>query len=87
VRADVVRGSSGGRLRGGVGVVGGTDHDAHGTLSGAAYVRTHDAAEDDAGGAYTFTTAAAPCPGDLDGDGDTDLSDPGILLADWNCGT
>jgi len=25
------------------------------------------------------------CPGDVDGDGDTDLSDLGILLADWGC--
>jgi len=25
------------------------------------------------------------CPGDLDGDGDTDHSDLGILLADWDC--
>jgi len=25
------------------------------------------------------------CPGDLDGDGDTDQSDLGILLADWGC--
>ena len=27
----------------------------------------------------------SPCPGDLDGDGDTDHSDLGILLADWGC--
>jgi len=26
-----------------------------------------------------------PCPGDLDGDGDTDQTDLGILLADWGC--
>jgi hypothetical protein len=26
-----------------------------------------------------------PCAGDLDGDGDTDHSDLGILLADWGC--
>ena len=26
-----------------------------------------------------------PCVGDLDGDGDTDQSDLGILLADWGC--
>jgi len=26
-----------------------------------------------------------PCPGDLDGDGDTDQADLGILLADWGC--
>ena len=25
------------------------------------------------------------CPGDLDGDGDTDHADLGILLADWGC--
>ncbi len=25
--------------------------------------------------------------GDLDGDGDTDQSDLGILLADWGCGS
>ena len=27
----------------------------------------------------------SPCPGDLDGDGDTDQADLGILLADWGC--
>ena len=27
------------------------------------------------------------CEGDLDGDGDTDQSDLGILLGDWGCGT
>ena len=25
------------------------------------------------------------CPGDLDGDGDTDLADLGVLLADFGC--
>ena len=29
--------------------------------------------------------ASLPCPGDLDGDGDTDQSDLGVLLADWGC--
>jgi hypothetical protein len=28
---------------------------------------------------------APPCPGDLDGDGDVDLSDLGIVLADFGC--
>ena len=28
---------------------------------------------------------AADCPGDVDGDGDTDQADLGILLADWGC--
>jgi hypothetical protein len=32
-------------------------------------------------GAYEFQA----CAGDLDGDGDTDQSDLGILLADWGC--
>ena len=31
-----------------------------------------------------FTTGGG-CPGDLDGDGDTDLADLGILLADFGC--
>jgi hypothetical protein len=31
------------------------------------------------------TTSVLPCVGDLDGDGDTDQSDLGILLADWGC--
>jgi hypothetical protein len=31
--------------------------------------------------------ADPPCEGDLDGDGDVDLSDLGILLANWECGT
>ena len=30
--------------------------------------------------------ACSNCPGDLDGDGDTDLADLGILLADFGCG-
>ena len=29
--------------------------------------------------------ASLPCVGDLDGDGDTDQADLGILLADWGC--
>jgi hypothetical protein len=29
--------------------------------------------------------ASASCPGDLDGDNDTDQSDLGILLADYGC--
>jgi hypothetical protein len=32
-------------------------------------------------GAYEFQA----CPGDIDGDGDTDQADLGILLADWGC--
>jgi hypothetical protein len=27
----------------------------------------------------------SPCPGDADGDGDTDQADLGILLTDWGC--
>ena len=30
-------------------------------------------------------TTSLGCQGDLDGDGDTDHSDLGILLADWGC--
>jgi hypothetical protein len=26
-----------------------------------------------------------PCVGDVDGDGDTDHADLGIMLADWGC--
>ena len=32
-----------------------------------------------------WTGCPAGCPGDLDGDGDTDQADLGILLADWGC--
>ena len=32
-----------------------------------------------------FTEPAAPCVGDLDNDGDTDLADLGLLLADFGC--
>ena len=32
-----------------------------------------------------FTIIGVDCPGDLDGDGDTDQSDLGILLSDWGC--
>jgi len=39
-----------------------------------------------AGGFWHGGTAGPPpCPGDVDGDGDTDQSDLGILLADWGC--
>jgi hypothetical protein len=40
------------------------------------------------GGVYpklTIETIAEGCAGDLDGDGDTDQGDLGILLADWGC--
>jgi FG-GAP repeat len=40
-----------------------------------------------AGSAYVFNVSSAPCLGDLDGDGDTNQSDLGILLADYECGT
>jgi hypothetical protein len=38
----------------------------------------------DSGSAYVFYPFHA-CPGDLDGDWDTDQADLGILLADWGC--
>ena len=31
------------------------------------------------------TVVSEPCAGDLDGDGDTDQGDLGVLLADWGC--
>jgi hypothetical protein len=39
------------------------------------------------GGFWAITSGGAPpgCAGDLDGDGDTDLADLGILLADFGC--
>jgi len=37
------------------------------------------------GGFWVETIVIVPCEGDLDGDGDTDHSDLGILLADWGC--
>jgi hypothetical protein len=37
------------------------------------------------GGFWVETIIEMPCDGDLDGDGDTDQSDLGILLADWGC--
>jgi hypothetical protein len=33
----------------------------------------------------TWVSEPSPCPGDLDGDGDTDQSDLGLLLAEWGC--
>jgi len=33
----------------------------------------------------TLEPSEPECPGDLDGDGDTDQADLGILLADWGC--
>jgi hypothetical protein len=37
------------------------------------------------GSAYVFDVGGSGCLGDLDGDGDTDQADLGILLADWGC--
>jgi hypothetical protein len=37
------------------------------------------------GGFWVIGSTGATCPGDLDGDGDTDQGDLGILLADWGC--
>jgi hypothetical protein len=34
---------------------------------------------------YMRNNLGPPCAGDLDGDGDTDQADLGILLADWGC--
>ena len=34
---------------------------------------------------YWGRGGSAPCPGDLDGDGDVDQSDLGIMLADYGC--
>ncbi|MCK4873528.1 MAG: FG-GAP repeat protein [Phycisphaerales bacterium] len=36
------------------------------------------------GSAYLFDAGGAPCPGDLDGDGDVDQNDLGIFLAFYN---
>ena len=35
--------------------------------------------------ALLWQSGSPPCEGDLDGDNDVDLSDLGIVLADWNC--
>ena len=37
------------------------------------------------GGFWAVGIAPPACPGGLDGDGDTDLADLGILLADFGC--
>ena len=39
---------------------------------------------ENSGSAYVFDAGGAPCPGDLDGDGDVDQNDLGILLACYN---
>jgi len=36
-------------------------------------------------GAWRKPLAAAPCPGDIDGDGDVDQADLGLLLGDYGC--
>ena len=36
-------------------------------------------------GSATVEISSAECVGDLDGDGDTDQADLGVLLADWGC--
>jgi hypothetical protein len=36
-------------------------------------------------GSATVQIGSAECVGDLDGDGDTDQGDLGVLLADWGC--
>ena len=37
------------------------------------------------GGFWVDSIVIFPCEGDLDGDGDTDQSDLGVLLGDWGC--
>ena len=53
--------------------------DAGATMTGGDFELT--------GGFWVETIVAVSCEGDLDGDGDTDQADLGILLADWGCGT
>ena len=36
-------------------------------------------------GIDNLSYAEEDCPGDVDGDGDTDQSDLGTLLGDWGC--
>ena len=50
-----------------------------------AYLGAHEVSAFDTGALMIEVTEAVDCPGDLDGDGDTDHSDLGILLADWGC--
>jgi len=49
--------------------------DAGGPMTGGDFELT--------GGFWVEAIVVSPCPGDLDGDGDTDQSDLGILLASW----
>ncbi|MCK4872138.1 MAG: FG-GAP repeat protein [Phycisphaerales bacterium] len=59
-------------------------------ISGATAIVGADWNDDngyESGSAYLFDASAAPCLGDLDGDGDVDQSDLGILLANYGCGT
>ena len=63
----------------------GGDYELSGTIGQA------DAGAIMTGGDFELTGGFWPiatvqfCPGDLDGDGDTDHSDLGILLGDWGC--
>ncbi len=49
----------------------------------------HDADDnsgsDESDADFTINGTPPECPGDVDGDGDTDHSDLGLLLADWGC--
>ena len=49
----------------------------------------HDADDntgsDESDADFTINGTPTECPGDVDGDGDTDHSDLGLLLADWGC--
>ncbi len=50
--------------------------DAGATMTGGDFALT---------GGFWVVPVEAGCAGDLDGDGDTDQADLGILLADWGC--
>ncbi|HUU96643.1 MAG TPA: FG-GAP repeat protein [Phycisphaerae bacterium] len=68
-------------ISGDVAVIGAYKDDDGGRNSGSAYVFQFRLPDSDGDGIGD----ACECPGDLNGDGDTNCQDLGILLADWGC--
>jgi agmatine deiminase len=57
----------------------------HGRLRLVVHDGDGNSGSDESDSDFTINGTPPECPGDLDGDNDTDQADLGILLADWGC--